>query len=52
MLKIETGNEVNRKSTEMSRKKKTVLDNLKKQPARNVRIAVLKNFRKLARVLF
>ena len=36
----------------MSRKKITVLYNLKKQPPRNVRIAVLKNFRKLAKVLF
>ena len=37
----------------MSRKKIIVLYNLKKQPSRNVRIvAVLKNFRKFARVLF
>ena len=36
----------------MSRKKKTVIHNLKKQPSRNVRIAVLKKFGKFAMVLF
>ena len=36
----------------MSRKKIIVLYNLKKQPPRNVRIAVLKNFRKFPRLLF